>query len=267
MTVNNYRFSKLVDTAQINIPIEMSWDNAGRSDSIDVYEEEVLDLIINPTEDFEVTRYAHKLYDNTKTDINYEFYFLPPLYQVTASTATDWVMSYTGESFTTKEIYYFSNSFKNSFFKLDFYNSNVIETQQIRATIIIPTQQGETVTANIGTGLTTQNVAIKTPNFSLDYVGDKEGFFVYWLKNPTYITETTFYMSAKFYNAKTGDFIRMMIEPQSNLPNQFNFDKSKYFYYKVDVDYANFEYEVMNLFNQRVGTQTNPIKWYEYVNP
>ena len=158
-------------------------------------------------------------------------------------------------------------SFKNSFFKIDFYTSNITETQDIRATIIIPTQQGSTVTANIGTGLTVQNVEVKVPDFHLDYVGDKEGFFVYWLKNPTYITETTFYMSAKFYNAKTGDFTRMMIQPQASLPNKFNFDKSKYFYYKVNVDYDNFEYDVTDLFNVRVGTPSNPIKWYEYVNP
>jgi len=265
--VNNYRFAKFNQTQQINIPVEMTWDTLGRGDAIDVYENEVLDLIVNPTEDFEVTRYAHKMYGQGQTDINYQFFFLPAVNQVTASTVSDWVMSYTAETFTNKEIYYFANSFKNSFFKIDFYNSNITETQEIRATIIIPTQQGNTVTSNIGTGLTVQNVEIKTPDFVLDYVGDKEGFFVYWLKNPTYITETTFYMSAKFYNAKTGDFIRMMTEPQASLPNEFNFDKSKYFYYKVNVDYANFEYDVTNLFNVRVGTSTNPIKWYEYINP
>lgn len=245
----------------------MTWDMEGRNDAIDVYENEVLDLIVNPTEDFEVTRYAHKMYNGSQTDINYQFYFLPPIFQVTASTASDWVMSYTAETITNKEIYYSSNAFKNSFFKIDFYNTDKTETQQIRATIIIPTHQGNTVTGNIGTGLTVQNIEIKTPNFVLDYVGDKEGFFVYWLKNPTYITEKTFYMSAKFYNAKTGNFVRMMNQPQSSLPNAFNFDKSKYFYYKVNVDYANFEYDVTTLLNARVGTSTNPIKWYEYVNP
>ena len=245
----------------------MTWDTLGRGDAIDVYEKEVLDMIINPTEDFEVTRYGHKMYDQGQTEINYQFYFLPPLVQVTASTSSDWVMSYTAETFTNKELYYFANAFKNSFFKIDFYTSNITETQEIRATIIIPTQQGSTVTANIGTGLTVQDVEVKIPDFNLDYIGDKEGFFVYWLKNPTYITETTFYMSAKFYNAKTGDFTRMMIQPQASLPNKFNFDKSKYFYYKVNVDYDNFEYDVTDLFNVRVGTPSNPIKWYEYVNP
>jgi hypothetical protein len=74
-------------------------------------------------------------------------------------------------------------------------------------------------------------------------------------------------MSVKFFNAKTGDFTRMMIEPQSNVPQTFNFDKSKYFYYVVDIDYANYEYIVTTQNGVRIGTQGNPIKWYEYINP
>ncbi len=108
---------------------------------------------------------------------------------------------------------------------------------------------------------------INKPSFTLDYVGDKEGYFFYWLKNPTYVDTTRFYMSAKFFNAKTGDFTRMMIEPQSSVPQPFNFDKSKYFYYVVDIDYANYEYIITTQNGVRIGTQGNPIKWYEYVNP
>ena len=84
-------------------------------------------------------------------------------------------------------------------------------------------------------------------------------------------------MTAKFYNGKTGQFIRMMNEPQSifNGNDKFNFNKNQYFYYKVVLDYSNFEYSIYKELPQtnlpptllRVGTTADPIKWYEYVNP
>ena len=101
----------------------------------------------------------------------------------------------------------------------------------------------------------------------MDYVGDKEGFFIYWLKNLEFVPINTFYMTAKFYNAKTGKFIKMMNKAQSTIPSSYDFDAPSYFYYKVVIDYINKFYVVSDLTtNQRVGT-TTPIKWYEYVNP
>ena len=55
-------------------------------------------------------------------------------------------------------------------------------------------------------------VDVRKPKFVLDYVGDKEGFFLYWLKKRTFLDINTFYMSAKFYNAKTGQFTKLMTD-------------------------------------------------------
>lgn len=108
---------------------------------------------------------------------------------------------------------------------------------------------------------------IKIPNMYLDYIGDKQGYFLYWLKNPDKIKPETLYMSAKFFNGKTGEFIRMTNLPQSAIPNKFNFDKSQYFYYRVNLDYEKYTYEVYDINSGlRAGTE-NPINWYEYVNP
>jgi hypothetical protein len=52
--------------------------------------------------------------------------------------------NFISESFNDADIYYNANSFKRSFFKLDLYDTKDSETQQIYATIIIPTQQGTT---------------------------------------------------------------------------------------------------------------------------
>jgi hypothetical protein len=121
-------------------------------------------------------------------------------------------------------------------------------------------------------------VNIKKPKFVLDYVGDKEGFFIYWLKKRTFLDVNTFYMSAKFYNAKTGQFTKMMTGkgnnpldqtngPQSSLSeNKYAFDSTQYFYYTVKLDYTTQTYQVFNVKGQRMGTSI-PIKWFEYVNP
>ena len=58
--------------------------------------------------------------------------------------------------------------------------SKPAEKKQINyLTAIIPTQQGFKMPAI----LQRTPVEIKMPKFQLDYVGDKEGFFIYWLKS------------------------------------------------------------------------------------
>jgi hypothetical protein len=96
---------------------------------------------------------------------------------------------------------------------LDLYD-NVDEKRQTNyVTIIIPTQQGLKMDAF----MQTTPVTINKPSFVLDYVGDKEGFFIYWLKKREFLDISTFYMTAKFYDAKNGYFTKMMNMPQSSL--------------------------------------------------
>jgi hypothetical protein len=176
------------------------------------------------------------------------------------------------EGFTTDEIYYYTNNFSNSFFKLDLYD-NVDEKRQTNyITIIIPTQQGLTM----DTIMQRTPVKIKRPYFVLDYVGDKEGFFIYWLKKRNFLNIKTFFMTAKFYDAKNGYFTKMMNLPQSSISgDKFVFDSTQYFYYRVELDYEKHNYQVFNMnptqtiysnLGGRAGA-TIPIKWYEYVNP
>ena len=281
MTANNYRISLNQKDKYINIPIQIKTDELGRDDLIDKYEEEVIEKVINPIDDFEITRFGHKEWienNLANTKITYDFNFFNhnlPVDSTNSSNENLWVTdyvftdnpNYTAQTFSDREIYYGTNSFKRSFFKLDFYDSVNSETQQHYMTIILPTQQGVTRSSGVGQLGIPDNVDIKTPNFVLDYIGDKEGFFVYWLKNTTYLNIDTFYVSAKFFNAKTGEFVRMMNAPQSSLSRKFNFKKELFFYYKVVLDYDNYEYEVRDTeTNLRIGT-TSSIKWYEYVNP
>jgi hypothetical protein len=279
MSVNNNYFRKIqtVNEQFINIPIELTFDMEGREDLINQWEDQVIEEVLNPINDFEITKFAHKEYNDNnvlKSAINYEFYFFDYLIDLTASTITNWNTDYENASFTDSEIYYFANSFKGSFFKLDFYDSNISETQTILLSVIIPTQQGLKEPGTIGPPLNQTQVEVKKPKFVLDYSGaDKEGFYIYWLKDRSYLDVNQFYVSAKFFNAKKGQFVRLINTPQSSFVgnNRFNIDKTEYFYYKYELNYSTNQYEVYTYDNtigntQRVGT-TTPITWYEYVNP
>ena len=249
-------------TKQINIPIQLDWDYLGLDQSVDEYEKEVITEVIGVGRDFEIDRFANAPFTGTsqETAIKYQFYFY------SGGTLTDqsnWRLDYRSEGFTTGNIFYYDNNFSNSFFKLDLYDSTDDKKQKNYITIIIPTQQGLKKDAI----LQRQPVTIKIPDFVLDYVGDKEGYFIYWLKKRTFVNIDTFYMSAKFYNAMTGTYTKMMNVPQSTIQGEHNFDSLTYFYYQVKLNYDKRTYQVFNtITGNREGTPL-PIKWYEYVNP
>ena len=276
MNNNSYKFTlPKGDDKYINIPIEIKWDFIGQDDAVEEYQQNVVEEVIGFPGDFEVLRFAHAPYSNdTKTDIKYDFHFFAdnngnvpvnPSLLVTQPTTTisNWITSYIPEGFTEIDIYYYVKPFTKSFFKLDFYDTKDTITQTNYFTVILPVQQGFTVT-----GITSSYkpiVDIKIPSFKLDYVGDKEGFFLYWLRNTKFLDISKFYMTAKFFDAKLGIFVKMMNTPQSLIPSKFTFNPEDYFYYEVRLNYTEKTYEVWDN-NNRVGT-TSSIKWYEYINP
>ena len=263
---------------ELVIPIQLTWDYLGLDQSIDEYEANIIKEVTGTYGDFEVTRFVHAPisvsdpYSNNAfeiTDIQYEFNFYSG---GTLDLSSNWRNNYISEGFTPQEIYYYTNNFTNSFFKLDLYD-NVDEKRQTNyITIIIPTQQGLTM----DTIMQRTPVKIKKPYFVLDYVGDKEGFFIYWLKKRNFLNLETFFMTAKFYDAKNGYFTKMMNMPQSSISgDKFTFDSTQYFYYRLELDYEKQNYQVFNMnptqtlysnLGERAGA-TIPIKWYEYVNP
>jgi hypothetical protein len=248
---------------QVNIPINLSWDYLGISESIDEYEVEMVSEVLGVGYDFEVDRFSNAPFTGAsqETAIKYQFYFYSG---GSLNDSSNWKLDYRGEGFSTQDIFYYNNNFSNSFFKLDLYDSVDEKRQKLYVTIIIPTQQGSKIDAYMARTL----VQIKVPNFTLDFVGDTEGFFIYWLKSKKFLDVSTFYMSAKFYNAETGQFNRMMTAPQSSIVgDKYSFDSLTYFYVKVQLDYNKRTYQIFNnTTGERIGTPT-PIKWYEYVNP
>ena len=267
---NKYKFILPTTDKYINLPIELKWDFYGRDDSIEIFQEEVVEDIIGVPDDFEILRFAHDTYrfgnsfEDTKINYEFNFYNGNPN-TVGTSTIANWVCSYLPEGFSATEVYYYEKPFTKSFFKLDFYDSNSGTNQTNYFTVILPVQQG--LTESVSISPIKPNVNIKIPSQFLDYVGDKEGFFFYWLRKKEFIDISTFYMSAKFFDARLGVFVKMMTVPQSTLPNVFLFNGEDKFYYKVVLNSVNQTYRIFNISNGlRVGEGT-PIKWYEYVNP
>lgn len=257
----------------MTFPVELKWDYIGYEDSITEYQNQVIEEVVGKPKNFEVFRFAHASSEDTNS-INYNFYFYnggytPNYTTFTAATSSSWTKSYLAAGYTTKDLYYVRRSFNQSFFKIDFYDSPNDAKQKIYFTNILPTSQGKKTTASISESL--PNVKINIPDFQLDYVGDKEGFYLYWLRDKEFYNLDTFYMSAKFFSAKDGQFIRMMNKGQFETPinqgNWWNFDKERYFYYKVVLDYNTKTYQVFDYNNVRVGVEGNPLKWYEYINP
>ena len=274
--MNNIRLRLDNQDKTLELPIIQNWDLNGINDSIDVFENEIIRQIINPIDDFETVRYAHNSWSENidgipQTSTNYQFYFYNGISDtdITGTTNdTNWVMDYRANGLSTANVLYQEPVFSKSFFKLDFYDTKNTTSQQIFLTMIIPVRQGKTLNVPFGVNNT---VNIKKPDFSLDYIGDKESYYIYWLKSTEFVDLTHLYMSAKFYDAGVGQFKRMINTCQGFFQDKFNFPKEDYFYYRVNLNYDTYKYEMYYEDSvhglSRVGTTLNPIKWFEYVNP
>lgn len=266
---NSYRFILPTNDQSIDIPIEIKWDFYGRTDSIELYEDEVIEELVGLPKDYEIARFSHEQYGtDEQTLLNYQFYFFDGTsVDVPTSVITDWKTSYLQAGFSVEELYYKTNPVAKSFFKIDFYDTTGDTTQKNYFTIILPpdSEIKESAVMNpiIGTV-----VEFDTPNFVLDFIKNKEGFFIYWLRDLKILNLTEFYMTAKFFDAKNGTFVKMMTAPQSELTGvKFLFQQEMFFYYKVTLDYTNFTYSIFDVISGSRVANGTPLKWYEYVNP
>jgi hypothetical protein len=115
---------------------------------------------------------------------------------------------------------------------------------------------------------TTLNDYIYKPAFVGSNYRNKENMYFFWFQDETALNETsltgsTFWMTAKFYNAEDGsitDFVKSDIgSSEVNETNDM--------YYKVVIDKTDYSYQVFRYNNNtqgtRVGESVDPIKFYE----
>ena len=257
--MNKFKLKISGDEQYLNIPLEIRWDFGGRDDSIDEYQQTVVEEIIGEPDDYEVFRFAHDVYGlDNDTEIKYEFNFYSGnTTNINTSTDIDWVTSYQSGGFSYDDLYYKLKPFAKSFFKLDFYDTKDFTTQTNYMTVILPVGNSS---------IDSNDKFINVPTFTLNYLKNKEGFFWYWLRDKTLLNLDTFYMTAKFFDANNGVFVKMMTRPQSTLPSKFQFNNDL-FYVKTKLDYNTKTYKLYDLItNKRIG-DGQTIKWYEYINP
>lgn len=266
MSVNKYKIIKPnIDDLSISLPVQMNWDYLGQQDSIDVYEDNIIDKITENKIDYELTRFSPQKCKPSMgvpiqkcNQLNFEFLFFTGKTDNIISI-NQWIPSYIGHAnFIEKDIVFNTDKFKNSFFKLDFYDSPIAKEQKIYLTSIFPFENGD----KNGNG-------IKTPIYTLDYNSNSENYFIYWLKDKNFLNIDTFYVSATYFNSSTGGFTRMANLCQGELTTEkYNLNSIFNFYYKLELNYdeKKYEYFDMKVDNLVVGLANNPIKWYEYVS-
>ncbi len=264
--MSDYKFVLNGQDQFINVPVEIKWDFTGRDDSIDEYQEEIVTQLIGTAEDFEVFRFEHDVYGvDNKTQLKYDFkFYTGNSSTITASTvtSTDWKSTYIGTEFDVDQVYRRLKPFTKSFYKLDFYDTTDTTVQTNYFTVILPVINGDVSEFNINQYIKGN---VNQSTFTLDYIRNNEGFFIYWLRSRKYIDIDTFYMGVKFFNASGGYWVKMMTQPQATLSNKFQFSNDL-FYNKIKLNYVDKTYQLFNMVGNRIGTG-NPITWYEYVNP
>ena len=252
MDVNKIKIIKTNTEKVIPITFSENWDFENREDLLNEYSLDVLYELAGTPIDYEISRFSNRpiLTSNgvINTKITHKFYFYD-------YATNQWSSSYINERyFTFDEVKGNNRSLTNSFFKLDMYDS-INQSKRKNFLTLVLQQNQNTGTYNYN-GI---DYTIKLPNYDFDYSVNQENFFIYWFKDKTILNLSSLYMTAKFFNAKTGQFVTFTTEElsQPKIPNDLE-------YFKVNFNFNNYTYYYTAPNNT---TQENTIIWYEYINP
>jgi len=295
MLVNKIRINKKTletnNGKEFMLPLDLTTQNV---DQHDIIQEKFIDVevnkAINPITDFEQVRLKptkdlNSPLANIIRTINYSLYVLDENKAYTDA-------SYEDAGFKDDDIKFRKNSFKNTFLRLNFYDSDNANTQRLMSYIVIypiinkkffssnnNTSRDAFFKANGDNGWGNIN---PVKNINLEFtVGDSlidnsldgEGFFIYYYKDE--INDKTpkeLFMSASFNNAKTGKILRLIstdIKPkidELNIPtNKTSLKNNVYtkyllkkdntgFYYSIDTNYSN---------NVKINADSYEVKLYQ----
>ena len=240
--------------------------DAGWDESFQSYEDEILKDIINPIENYETCRYIHKPYTSSnginQTDIWFYFYFIEN---------GNYTLDYTPQGLdqTTKLL----ADVKNSFFRLEFYKTpdNDPPNRSNRRLVF-----AKNLSLPIGEKCFYEslNRQMYVPVFMGSNYKNKENMYLFWFEDDTVLEESvltgsTFYMTAKFYNAVDGSRLQFANKEISDSTLLIEEDD---LYFEVQMDRSNapsYNYDVSDynstgtVRGNRRGTSSSPIKFYE----
>jgi len=311
MAVNRLNIKASTADKSVTISIGQTFDEVGNEQLVRTWEEVELQDNINVIQDYETTRYAYANNISANT-ISYAFEFWD-------NTTSSYVDNFNVLGFLNKDLAKPKKAFTRSFMKFDFYDSPLRKEQKIMFTNILPLNNCMKVLTTVDqledpieyfSQLAADPLGI--PKYGV-YVpicvlgplhGRSENYYIQWLKDRELTEINTFYMSCKFYNAKTGKVTNMINESptQSQITNGEVLSYPEWFYYQVKLVISTsnssttvpkYRY-VVTKFNEAImalggggaagnglpgGTPSAavpetllvpngvPIKFYEYVNP
>jgi hypothetical protein len=242
--------------------------NLGWEENLIQFEDEVLSSIVNPVDNYETIRYIHKPYTSsgiTQTDIWFYFYFY---------SGGTYTQDYEATGITHRENGLMLSQTTKSFFKLEFY-----KTPLSGNTYQPPTRENRKLVFSRNLLLplgekyfyTTLNKYLHMPVFTGSNYRNKENMYQFWFEDESVLDETllsgtttgnTFFMTAKFYNAKDGSIIDF-----TNNTGYTEVNDYRDMYYQFDIDKTDYSYKVYNYSGitngSQIGKTGNPIKFYE----
>jgi hypothetical protein len=299
---------RIVRGKSLNIPInlETKFDITGQEDLIEKFSDDVLQDIINPVKDYEVSKFIHNYDDSGDNGLYIAASFIDK-----SGESPFWIDEYYPQGFEERELVLFSNAVKNSFFKLDFFDTTSREKQKLQLTKIIPIYlsnlsiydadydgiadyeddmvdiDGDGVDDNTAGGVSGPNEqdyidefgdrfedsskltridagTYIVPNIYSNNVKNNEVSDLFVFKSLSTKPFNEFYMGCRFFNAKTGDVVRMTNDPLVDS----GINPKKDFYYKVKLNRQKLTYEIYDYSDgvegERVGdSEDNPLMFYQ----
>jgi hypothetical protein len=272
-------------TNDINLVLNVETDfltNLGSEENLQQFEGEVLDEILNPIENYEVIRFIHEPYNIsgttiTQSDIWFYFYFL---------TGSTYVQDYVPQGISSRENELMLKQSTDSFFRLEFYKTpHILNNNGQVIGYESPTRVNRKLVFSRNLALplgekmfyNTLNGYIHLPVFNGNNYRNKENMYLFWFEQEDVFVETnlsgtpssnTFFMTAKFYNAKNGNIVDFT---NSGFTQSHEVIEESDMYYQVDIDRINHTYQISNyngtIKGSRVGTVSgttiNAVKFYE----
>lgn len=247
----------LQNTNDLNIVINSEQNfqtDLGWQDNLVQFEDEVLKDIINPAENYETVRYIHEPYNKTisgvtlrQTDIWFQFYF---------TSGSTYIQDYEAVGITKRENELMLKQSTESFFRLEFFKTPNISGSTYEA----PTRQNrrlvfaKNLSLPLGekffyTGLNF-GYNIHVPVFMGSNYKNKENMYLFWFEDETVLedsdligteTSNTFFMTAKFFNAKDGNILDFT---NRALSTGATIDEKNDMYYQVDFNLTGRTYQI-----------------------
>lgn len=247
----------LQNTNDLNIVINSEQNfqtDLGWQDNLVQFEDEVLKDIINPADNYETVRYIHYPYNKIisgvtlrQTDIWFQFYF---------KSGSTYIQDYEAVGITKRENELMLKQSTESFFRLEFFKTPNISGSTYEA----PTRQNrrlvfaKNLSLPLGekffyTGLNF-GYNIYVPVFMGSNYKNKENMYLFWFEDETVLedsdligteTSNTFFMTAKFFNAKDGDILDFT---NRALSTGATIDEKNDMYYQVDFNLTGRTYQI-----------------------